>query len=62
MHAGTGPKIRFHAWGGGEDRLILDVPGAAPLPGLEVSPDGKTLLYSRNEQTESDLLTVELWR
>lgn len=40
--------------------MILPIPNQTTGPSLEVSPDGRTLLYSRQKATESDLLQVNL--
>ena len=42
----------------GQSRTVLDL-GKEPFSGLSLSPDGRSLLYSRLESLESDLMLVE---
>lgn len=42
----------------GQTRTVVDL-GREPFSGLSLSPDGRSLLYSRVESRESDLMLVE---
>ncbi|MCC6862128.1 MAG: PD40 domain-containing protein [Bryobacterales bacterium] len=54
-------SVRFLDFAGGRSRPVLTLP-AAPHPGLAVSPDGRTLLYTRLDRSGSDLMLVENFR
>jgi len=54
-------SVRFLDFAGGRSRPVLTLP-AAPYPGLAVSPDGRTLLYTRLDRSGSDLMLVENFR
>lgn len=58
--AGQTSVILFHSFDSGEERVIATLPFTATAAGLDLSPDGKTLLYAPIEQTDGDLMSVQL--
>jgi Tol biopolymer transport system component len=52
-----GPQIAFRTFGSGETRVVASIPNIAS-PSLEVSPDGRRLLYARIEGADSDLIAA----
>jgi Tol biopolymer transport system component len=64
VYFGSGPDergicfIRFLHAASGKISTVLNYSGR-PSPGMSVSPDGKWLLYSYDEQRNADLLIVE---
>jgi Tol biopolymer transport system component/DNA-binding winged helix-turn-helix (wHTH) protein len=52
-----GPRIVFRNFRSGETRKVASIPNIAS-PSLEVSPDGKRLLYARIEGANSDLIAA----
>jgi Tol biopolymer transport system component len=60
-YAGSKPEIDFLDLGTSRIRRIctLDKPPAPWLGGLSASPDAKWFLYSRIDETASDLMLVE---
>jgi Tol biopolymer transport system component/DNA-binding winged helix-turn-helix (wHTH) protein len=60
--AATPVTVRFYDFGSAEIRVVTTLPNA-PTPlgglGLAVSRDGKSLLYTHTEDTQSDLVVIE---
>lgn len=54
-----GTTIAFQGFGEGEVRTVATIPNIAS-PSLEVSPDGRRILYARIEQSDSDLILTHL--
>ncbi len=52
--------IQFFSFATKGDKVIVPLTGQNPGPSLEVSPDGRTLLYSRRKAPESDLMQINL--
>ena len=53
-------EVYFHSWTTGKVRLVRTLPFVSTNAGLDISPDGRTLLFSAWEQSEGDLMTVQL--
>ncbi|MCB1020222.1 MAG: PD40 domain-containing protein [Bryobacterales bacterium] len=58
---GKAIQIRFRAHGGGEERLVAQIPKLIH-PGLTVSPDGRWALYTQMDRFGSDLHLVDRFR
>ena len=54
-----GTTIAFHDLATRTNRSVASIPNIAS-PSLEVSPDGRRLLYARIEQSNSDLIATTL--
>jgi Tol biopolymer transport system component len=53
-------SVHFLDFATGEVRPIIDTP--APDGGLAISPDGRSLLFSKRDAQGSDLMLVEKFR
>ncbi len=51
-------SVHFLSFATGKARPVVALTGAV-VPGLSVSPDGRTLLYSQIDERRSDLMLVE---
>lgn len=58
--AAPNQKLFFYSWSSGQDRLVRTLPFTGTNAGLDIAPDGRTLLFSAWEQSEGDLMTVQL--
>jgi Tol biopolymer transport system component/DNA-binding winged helix-turn-helix (wHTH) protein len=56
-----GPMIVFYDFSSGESVPVSRVPNIA-TPSLNVSPDGRTILYARLESSDSDVMLVDGYR
>ena len=54
------PSIQFHSFITGEVKLIASI--GIPFDYISVSPDGKWILYTKEEQTGADVMLVENFR
>ena len=50
----------FHSFVAGKSSVVAEVGDRWPATGLAVSPDRSTILYTRNDQVDSDLMMVQL--
>jgi Tol biopolymer transport system component len=57
-----GWELILHTWADGRDKVVLSSSLRGMGPGLDVSPDGRTVLYSQREPASSDLKLVQLPR
>lgn len=55
-----GQAIQFFSFATRRDTVILSIPEQLVGPSLEISPDGRTLLYSLQKESEADLMQVTL--
>jgi hypothetical protein len=51
-------SIQFLSFATGKVKTVSPVPGS-PSEGLSVSPDGRSLLFSQSDESDSDLMLVE---
>ena len=58
---GAGASIQFLRFATGDVEHVLNFKGYA-ADGLSVSPDGRSILYSRVDQSEADIMLVENFR
>jgi Tol biopolymer transport system component/DNA-binding winged helix-turn-helix (wHTH) protein len=56
-----GPVVRYYEFATGTTRTIAAVPGIV-LGSLDVTPDGRSLLYGRNDLEAADLMLVDGFR
>ena len=54
--------LSIYEFATGRTRTILTVIGKLEFFGLEISPDGQTILYAREDESGSDLMLVENFR
>ena len=52
--------ILFFSFTTKRDQVVVSLVGQNPGPSLEVSPDRRSLLYSRRKAPESDLMQISL--
>ncbi len=60
---GESPKgfdILFHSWSTGQDRVVVSVPNGTSSVGVTLSPDGRTLLFAKSDESESDLMMAQV--
>jgi len=55
---GERAEIRFFDFASAEVKRVFTLSNS-PWPGLDVSPDGRSLLYTQFDHVESDLMLVE---
>ncbi len=57
----TPPALEFLAFASGRPTRVADLqrPPTQAEPGLALSPDGRTILYTQTDQADSDIVLVE---
>jgi Tol biopolymer transport system component len=57
-----GPTLRFLDFDSGKVSVIARIEGTAPiLPGFSASRDGRTLIFTRLDRAERDLMLIDPW-
>jgi Tol biopolymer transport system component/DNA-binding winged helix-turn-helix (wHTH) protein len=59
--AANGGSVRFHSFATGEDKEVSSI-GQPTFQGLSVSPDRKTILFSAEVQTGSNIMVADSFR
>jgi hypothetical protein len=59
--AGGRTPIQFYSFAGGTVKTVATAEGPTTF-GLTASPDGRSVLYTQQDQTGSDLMLVENFR
>jgi hypothetical protein len=54
-------SIQFLSFATGKVKTVVPIPGQVSY-GLSVSPDGRSILYTQNDEAGSDLMLVENFR
>jgi hypothetical protein len=55
-------SIKFYTFAKGEIRMVRAMPERPFNSGLTLAPDGRTILYTQADRTDTDIMLVENFR